>query len=87
MRHGQSDVCTTCERQLKIWVMGWISLHDPRGSTSKGTGESQHLDTSVTSECGIGNDTVLDGIGGTSTDRYSTEHFEYGTEDHGLSVG
>jgi hypothetical protein len=42
--------------------------HDPGGSTSEGTGESEHLDTGVTSESRVGNDTVLDGIGSSGTD-------------------
>lgn len=62
-------------------------LHDPSRSTSKGTGESQHLDTGIALECGVGDDTVFDGVGGTSTNRYGTEHLEYCTEDHGLTVG
>jgi len=46
--------------------------HDPGGSTSEGTGECEHLDTGITSESRVGNDTVLDGIGSSSTDGCSS---------------
>jgi len=42
--------------------------HDPGGCTSEGTGESEHLDSGVTSESRVGDNTVLDGIGSSSSD-------------------
>lgn len=42
--------------------------HDPGGSTSEGTGEGEHLDTGITSESRVGDNTVLDGVGSSGTD-------------------
>ena len=61
--------------------------HDPGGSSSKSTSESKHLDTGVALESRGGNDSVLDGVCGSRTNRDSTKHLEDGTEDHSLSVG
>lgn len=46
--------------------------HDPRGGTSKSAGEGEHLDTGIVLESGVGNDTILDGLGGPSTDSGSS---------------
>ena len=69
--------------------MGGVSCapHDPRGSGCEGTGEGKHLDTRVALECRVGNDSVLDGIGCSCTDRDGSEHFKNGPEYHRLSVG
>ena len=50
--------------------MGRVSStpHDPSGSTSESTGEGEHLDTGVTSESRVGDDTVLDRIGSSGSD-------------------
>lgn len=61
--------------------------HNPGGSSREGTGESKHLNTGITAEGRVGDDTVLDGVSRASTDRDGTEHLEDGAEDHGLSVG
>lgn len=60
--------------------------HDPDGGTGQSASESKHLNTRVTFE-GVGrNDTVLDSIGGTSTNSDGTDHLKNGTQDHGLTV-
>jgi hypothetical protein len=61
--------------------------HDPDGSTSQSAGECKHLDTSIATEGRVGNNAVLDGISGTSTDSDGTDHLEDGTENHSLTVG
>lgn len=61
--------------------------HDPDGGTSQSAGESKHLNTGVTLESVVGDDSVLDGIGGTGTNSDGTNHLEDGTQDHGLAVG
>ena len=68
--------------------MGRVSgtPHDPGRGTGEGTGEGEHLNTGVAPERGDGDDTVLDGRGGSGTDEAGTEHLEDRTEDHGLSV-
>jgi hypothetical protein len=42
--------------------------HDPGRGTGEGTSEGKHLDTGVTSESGVGNDTVLDSVGSSGSD-------------------
>jgi hypothetical protein len=61
--------------------------HDPDGGTGKGAGEGKHLNTGVVLEGIRGNDTVLDGVGSTSTYGDGTDHLEDGTENHSLAVG
>jgi len=61
--------------------------HDPDGGTSQSASEGKHLNTSIATESAVGNDTVLDGVGGTGTDSDGTDHLEDGTQDHGLAVG
>lgn len=60
--------------------------HDPGGSSSESTSESQHLYAGVALESTGGDDTVLDGIGGTRSYKDGTKDFKDGTQDHGLSV-
>lgn len=61
--------------------------HDPGRGTGESAGEGQHLDAGITPE-GVGRDnTVLDGFGGSGTDRDSADHLKNGTQDHGLAVG
>ena len=69
--------------------MGGVSCtpHDPGRGGGERTSEGEHLDTGIALEGAVGDDTVLDGISSTGTDRNSSQHFENGTEDHGLSVG
>ena len=61
--------------------------HDPGGGSGKGTGESEHLNTGVILEGAVGNDAVLDSIGGTSTDSDCSKELEDSTENHSLAVG
>jgi hypothetical protein len=61
--------------------------HDPDGGTGQSTGKCEHLDTSIAAEGRVGDNAVLDGISGTSTDSDGTDHLEDGTENHGLAVG
>ena len=61
--------------------------HDPGRGGCKSAGKSQHLNPDIAFEGGDGNDAVLDGVGGTSTDCNGSEEFEDGAEDHGLPVG
>lgn len=50
--------------------MGRVSStpHHPSRGTSKGTSKGEHLNTRITLEGGEGDDSVLDGVGGTRTD-------------------
>lgn len=61
--------------------------HDPGGCASRRTGKGKELDTGVVFECRDGNDTVLDGGGGSSTDCDGTGHFENQAKKHSLAVG
>lgn len=60
--------------------------HHPGRGGSKSAGESEHLNTSITLEGRVGNDSVLDGISGTGTNSDGSEHLEDGAKDHGLAV-
>ena len=61
--------------------------HDPGRGGSESTCESQHLNAGVAFECTVGNDAVLDRVGGTGSDCDGSEKFEACAKDHGLSVG
>tara|TARA_R110002003_G_scaffold62_15_gene5654 strand:- start:6778 stop:7026 length:249 start_codon:yes stop_codon:yes gene_type:complete len=61
--------------------------HDPDGGTGKSASKRKHLNTSVALEGGARDDSVLDGVGGTGTDRDGADHFEDGTENHSLAIG
>lgn len=60
--------------------------HDPGGSTSKSASEGKHLNTGITTESRVGDNSVLDSICGSSTDSNSTDDFKDSSENHGLSV-
>jgi hypothetical protein len=61
--------------------------HDPGRGSCEGTGEGQHLDTSVSLECGVRNDAVLDRVCCSGSDGDGSQHLEDGTENHCLPVG
>ena len=50
--------------------------HDPNGSTSGSASEGEKLNRGISVESGDGDDSVLDGRGGTSTHSEGTGHFK-----------
>ncbi|VUC31347.1 unnamed protein product [Clonostachys rosea] len=60
--------------------------HNPGRGGGDGAGESQHLDTGVGLEGSRGDDTVLDGRGGTGTGSNGTSQLTASGQDHGPSV-
>lgn len=86
---GNTDTSNGRDERVCGGDVGRVSRapHDPGGGGGQGTGEGHHLDTGVALEGGVGNNAVLDGLGGSCADGDGAEHFEDGTEDHGLSVG
>jgi hypothetical protein len=67
---GNSNTGDRGDERVSGRDMGRVSStpHDPGGGTSEGTGEGEHLDTGVTSESRVGDDTVFDGVGSSGTD-------------------
>lgn len=61
--------------------------HDPGRGGCKGTSEGEHLNASVVVEGAVGDDAVLNRVGGTGADSDGAEQFEDGAKDHGLPVG
>ena len=60
--------------------------HHPRRGRSQGTGEGQHLHAGIVAEGRVGDDAILDRVGGPGPHRDGPEKFEDRPEDHGLSV-
>jgi hypothetical protein len=55
-------------------------------AAARGAGEGEHLDTSIALEGRVGDDAVLDGVGGPGTGGDGSKHLEYGAEYHSLAV-
>ncbi|KAI6771380.1 hypothetical protein HG531_009005 [Fusarium graminearum] len=72
-----------CRRDVGVVL---CAPHNPCGSTGGGTGESEKLDTGVVAEGFHGDDTVLDGRGGSGADGQGAEHFEDAAKHHGSAI-
>lgn len=72
-----------CRRDVGVVL---CAPHNPCGSTGGGTGEGEKLDTGVVAEGFHGDDTVLDGRGGSGADGQGAEHFEDAAKHHGSAV-
>lgn len=51
--------------------------HDPNGGTSRSASEGEKLNRGISVESSDGDDSVLDGRGGTSTHGESTGHLKH----------
>jgi hypothetical protein len=60
--------------------------HDPCRGSCKSTGESEHLNSGISLEGGVWNDTILNCVCCPCSDRDGSEHLEDGAEYHCLSV-
>ena len=71
---GNSDTGNGGNERVGGRDVGRVSStpHDPSGSSGESTGKGEHLYTGITSEGRVGDDTVLDGIGSSSTDGCSS---------------
>lgn len=86
---GDTDASDGGDERISRGDVGGVprAPHDPGGGGGEGASEGKHLDAGIVVEGGVGDDAVLDGLGSAGTDGDGSEHLEYGTEYHGLSVG